>query len=120
MSDQENAATPRLKFADEHVDAILGGRKTVTIRRDIDAEEFQIGRRFELCAEDGERFASAYVDDRGWTTIAMAARMDFEGHRDYRDADELLDELGQYYPDQDLDEQSKVELVYWGWEELWE
>lgn len=109
---------PTLKFAEEHIDPILKGQKTVTLRLDLDYEEFQIGRRVHLCDEDGERFASAVISDRGYTTANMAAKMSFDGHRNYRDADELLEELAEYYPDENLDYQTTLEIVYWG--ELWE
>lgn len=111
---------PQLKFAEEHIEPILAGSKTMTIRRDIEFEDSQIGRRIHLCDENGERFATAIIDDRGYTTVNMAAQMRFDGHRNYRSADELLDELHGYYPDEELDEQSTVELIYWDWEELWE
>jgi hypothetical protein len=110
----------KLKFAEEHIEPILAGRKNMTIRV-ADRDELPwIGDRVQFCDEDGERFASAIVDDRGWTTVDMVARMDFDGHRNYRDEEDVLDELREYYPDENLDEQSAVELVYWDWEDLWE
>lgn len=109
-----------LKFADEHVDPILKGQKTVTFRLDLDYEEFQTGRRFHLCDEDGERFASAIVEDRGYTTAREAANIDWDGHRNYQGVDDLLNALREYYPEEDLDESTKLEIVYWNWGDLWE
>lgn len=117
-SDQSEARVSRLKFAEEHVEPILKGQKEATIRVADRDELPSIGDRVHLCDGDGECFATAIVDDRGWTTVDMAARMDIDGHRSYRDAEELLDELERYYPDEGLGEQSQVELVYWG--DLWE
>ncbi len=122
MSDDavQNAAVERLKFADKHVEPILAGRKEVTLRVADQSKLPDIGDRVQFLNQDGDRFASVHVDDRGWTTVEMAAKMDFEGHRNYRDADELLEELREYYPDEDLDENSALEIVYWDWEDLWE
>lgn len=109
----------KLKFAEEHVKPILAGRKTMTIRVGDRDDLPWIGDRVHLCDEDGDRFATAIVDDRGWTTVDMVARMDFDGHRNYRDAQAVLEELREYYPDGDLDEQSTVELVYWNPQDVW-
>lgn len=111
---------PRLKFADKHIQPILGGKKTVTLRLDLDYEKFQIGRRFHLCDENGDRFASAHVDDRGYTTVEMAAKMEFDGHRTYRSIDELIEELRGYYPNEEIGPNTRLEIVYWDWEGLWE
>lgn len=119
-SESVTQQTPKLKFAEKHVEPILKGQKTMTLRLDLDYQAFQIGRTFQLCHEDGERFASVPVHDRGYTTANMAADMNWDGHRNYRDVDELLEELREYYPDEELDEQTKLEIVYWDWEELWE
>lgn len=115
---EASKSIPRLKFADKHKDRILKGEKTATIRIALE-HEFPIGERFHLCDEDGERFASAIVEDREYTTVEMAARMDFDGHRNYRSTDELVEELREYYPNEQIGEQSRVELVYWDWEGLW-
>lgn len=119
-SADDTVRIPRLKFADKHIEPILKGQKTLTIRRDIEPGEFDIGHRIHLCDSEGERFASAIIDDRGYTSINMAAKMVFDGHRSYRDGEELLAELESYYPEQDLDLNSHVELIYWDWEDLWE
>lgn len=118
--DDHGVAVPQLKFDKKHVEPILKGKKTVTLRVDIEREHFEIGRHFQLVDEDGERFASAIVDDRGWTSIDMAARMDRDGHQNYRDTEELLETMREYYPEMDLEPTSKVEIIYWDWEELWE
>lgn len=118
MSDSVTPEIPTLKFAEEHIQPILGGKKTVTLRLDVDYEAFKIGRRFHLCDEDGDRFATAYVDDRGYTTVEMAAKMDFDGHRSYRSTDELLEELRGYYPDEEIGPNTKLEIIYW--EDLWQ
>lgn len=109
---------PTLKFASEHVNPILAGRKTLTIRLADPDDLPEIGDRVHLCDESGDRFATAIVDDRGYTTVEMAARMAFDGHRSYRDTDELVAELEGYYPDESIDPNTRVELVYW--DEVWE
>jgi len=108
-----------LKFADKHIQPILGGQKTATLRLDLDGR-YPIGDRLVLCDADGERFASAFIDDRGWTTVNMAAEMDIDGHRRHGGVDELIAELENYYPEEHVRPETKVEIVYWDYEELWE
>lgn len=119
MTANSSKLIPQLKFANKHVEPILKGKKTATLRVGLD-EDLPIGARFQLCNENGYRFASAIVDDRGYTTVDMAARMDFDGHRNYRSPEDLVEELEGYYPDEEIGEQTRVEIVYWDWEELWE
>ena len=104
---------PTLKFADEHVDAILAGEKTATIRLDLVGDALPEGEPFQLADESGDPFARAVVENRSWTTVAMAAKIEFDGHRRYEDSDELIEELEEYYPDHDIDWSTTVELVYW-------
>ena len=75
-------AIPTLAFADEHVDPIVKGQKTATIRLDLDSQ-IQLGRRVRFVDEDGDRFATAIIDDRGYERLSRLARIDVEGHRSY-------------------------------------
>jgi hypothetical protein len=102
-----------IKFADRFVDPILRGQKTATIRVGDEWREVRVGDRLRLRDQDGEQFASAFVSERGWTSINMAARMNIDGHRDYLSADVLLAELRRHYPDHDLTGTSAVELIHW-------
>lgn len=112
---------PQLKFAEDHIEPILKGQKTVTFRLDIDYEDFLIGRRFHLVNEGGERFASAIVKDRGYERIERIAKnRDIEGHRSYSSVDELMEEMRGYYPEEDIGPETLLEIIYWDWEDLWE
>lgn len=119
-TDGDRPDLPELKFASEHIDPILAGRKTVTIRLADPNDLPAIGDRVRFCDQSGERFATAIVDDRGYTTVEMAARMELEGHRSYDETDALLEQLREYYPDEQIDANTRVELVYWNAEDCWE
>ena len=115
----ETSQVPQLKFADQHVDPILKGNKTATIRVGL-RRDINIGSRVQFCRPDGSRFASAIVYDLGRSIVADAARFDIDGHRSYRDVDALVAELRDYYPDVAVSPETDVTIVYWKYEELWE
>lgn len=108
---------PVLKFDNSHIDAIIDGKKTVTIRLDLVGSQLREGELFLVGDEDGDPVAEAVVENRSWTTVSTAAKMSFDGHREYEDSDELIEELEQYYPEHDIDWSTSVELVYWSLDE---
>ncbi|ELZ84416.1 hypothetical protein C453_12756 [Haloferax elongans ATCC BAA-1513] len=108
----------KLNFADKHIDAILGGRKTLTYRITDDVP--RTGERVQLIDESGERFASVHIADTGYITVEQAARENIDGHRTYRSTAELIDELEGYYPDEEITPETTLEIIYWDWEDLWE
>lgn len=114
----EPVEIPTLKFAEEHIEPILAGRKTATLRLDMDP--IQIGQRVHLTDEDGERFATAIVSDRGYDSIEWLQRAGVEGHRDYGSVGEMIDAMQEYYPDAEIGPQTCLDVVYWDWEDLWE
>lgn len=107
----------RLKFATEHIQPIVRGKKTATIRLELD-KGFPLGSTFQLCDENGHRFASATVSDRGYNDARSIVAHGVEGHCDYRDVDEFLEQMAEYYPDAELTPDTCFEIVYW--EDLWE
>lgn len=111
----------KLKFANEHIDAILAGRKTATIRYDLDLQgRLEIGRRFRLLDEDGQRFASAIVDDRGYMAAERIVEAGVEGHESYASMDEFLEEMREYYPRAELGPDTCFDIIRWQRGELWE
>lgn len=110
---------PALKFADQYVQPILRGHKTATIRLELDGP-FTIGTRFHLCREDGERFASAFVTDRGYNDARSIVRYGVDGHKDYRDVEDFIRHLSRFYPDADIGGETCFEIVYWDHGDLWE
>ena len=117
QSSQQIPQEVQLKFADEHIVPILNGEKTMTLRVGLDSTDFKQARPISFCDTDGALFAEAAVEDRGYTTVEMAANMHLEGHRNYDGTDELLEELKSYYPDNDIDANTRVDIIRWG--ELW-
>lgn len=107
----------KLKFDNKHIPQILSGEKTVTLRVGMGSDEFREGDPIMFCDEEGDFFAEAEVKDRSYTTVAMAARMDWDGHTDYDSADQLLDQLQGYYPDEDISPDTRLEIIEWG--KLW-
>lgn len=115
---QRTVQVPTLKFAEEHIGPILRRQKTATIRHFPDGpSEFNIGTRFHLADEEGDRFASAIVSDRGYNDAEWIVKAGVEGHRDYRAVEELLEQMRRYYPDAVLGPDSCFEIIYWG--KLW-
>lgn len=108
---------PAMKFANQYVQPILRGHKTATVRLELD-EPFNIGDRFHLCREDGERFASSNVTDRGYNDAESIVRYGVEGHKDYRDVHDFIRHLSRFYPDEEIGPSTCFEIVYW--EEVWE
>lgn len=106
-----------LKFDNKYVQPILKGEKTITLRVGIDSNDFPEGAPILLCDEDGDWFAEAGVVNRDHTTVRKAAEMEFDGHQNYSDVDELLKTLRGYYPDRDIRADTRLEIIEWG--ELW-
>lgn len=87
-----------LRFADEHVDAILEGEKWITARWDVD-RDIHPGDVVSAFDEADRLFAEL---ETVHVTPMPAERfvhlIDLVGgHRHYEDVDELLDELESYY-----------------------
>lgn len=110
-----------LKFDEEFIEPILAGRKTATIRYEIESHDaLRIGRKFQLVDEDGERFASAIVDDRGYQTAQWIVENGIKGHNDYCDLKEFYAQMREYYPQAELGPQTCFEIIYWQSKELWQ
>lgn len=116
-SSQRTPQSAELEFDSKHIEPILSGEKTVTLRVGLDASDYPVGSPLAFVDEGGDLFAEAEVVDRGYTTVEMAAKMQFDGHRDYESADELIEELSEYYPDEEIGPATKIEIVEWG--DLW-
>ncbi len=110
----------QLTFASEHVEPILAGRKTATIRYEIDSHgALRVGRRFDLVDESGERFASAIVDDRGVVSAETIVEKGVEGHDDYQDLGAFYEQMREYYPRAELGPTTLFEIIHWQGGELW-
>lgn len=101
----------RLKFAPEHVDAILDGRKWVTIRVDFDLEVNNGDRLALVDAERDEVFAHGTISMIGTVTPSWIVDADFEGHRSYETVGELIHHLRRYYPDERITPGRKVKII---------
>ncbi|WP_135302615.1 ASCH domain-containing protein [Haloarcula amylovorans] len=98
---ESDGGRPQIAFADEHVDAIMDGEKTVTVRYDFD-HEFDAGDIAELTTEDGEPFTRSTIQSQFELRADWISFADFAGHQTYKTTGELLDKLSEYYPDADI------------------
>lgn len=114
-----NESLPALAFADEHVEPIVRGQKTATIRLDLDAR-IQLGRRVTFVDDDGDRFATAVIDDRGYERLVVLARQGVEGHQNYDRPADLVAAMQEYYPDRRVTGDTLADVLYWRFEDLWE
>ncbi|WP_066418927.1 hypothetical protein [Halorubrum aethiopicum] len=110
---------PTLAFADRHVAPIVKGQKTATIRLDLDSR-IQLGRRVQFVDTEGERFATAIIDDRGYERLARLARTDVAGHQRYAQPADLVAEMREYYPDRRVTGDTLADVLYWRVDDLWE
>ena len=110
---------PTLAFADEHVDSIVKGQKTATIRLDLDSR-IQLGRSVTFVDADGDRFATAVIHDRGYERLSVLARQGVEGHRSYDTPVDLVSEMSDYYPDRRVTGDTLADVLYWEEADLWE
>lgn len=102
-----------MRFDSEFVEPVLNGEKTATLRLDLASDAFPVGKQFHLATPDGTPFASAVVDERGYTSVEMAAKMTIEGHQSYETTDALMEQLRGYYPDETIDPNTRVEIIEW-------
>ena len=110
---------PTLAFADEHVDSIVKGQKTATIRLNLDSR-IQLGRSVTFVDDAGDRFATAIIHNRGYERLARLAHVGVEGHRDYDQPADLMNEMKEYYPDQRVTDDTIAVVLHWRFEDLWE
>lgn len=103
----------KLKFDNKHIQPILSGEKTVTLRLGMDSSDFPEGHPIAFISTDGSLFAEAEVTDRGYTTVEMAAMIEFDGHRNYPDTKGLIKDLQSYYPDEEIGPKTRVDIIEW-------
>ena len=110
------ATVPSLKFSADHIDPILRGEKTATIR--YNGPDLSVGYRVHLCDTNGERFATAVICDIGYNDIQSIVRFGVEGHRAYASPADMIHSFQDYYPDVELTPDTHLDIYYW--EEMWE
>jgi hypothetical protein len=101
----------RLLFDDAYVDDLLSGRKTATVRHDLD-EDLSPGDRIELHTRIGP-FGMATVADVVRTELSDALSVvEDRGYRhNAKDTWTLFKSLYKHYSDADLSLQSEVSVV---------
>jgi len=93
-----------MRFAYEHVEALLDGEKTTTVRLGDEWAALDTGESLDLLDEDGEHIGTATVGGIG--DMTLAASFDYvqsdDGHRSYRTRGQYFDRMARYYRDLDL------------------
>lgn len=103
---------PELKFADVFVDRILNGEKTSTFRIALDPE-IEEGKPCWLCDSDGDRIVLKRIQRIYNMTIKEAAKAEFSGHKSYASEEKLVEAMRMYYPDRDVHEHTRIDVVKW-------
>lgn len=103
---------PDLKFANVHIDKILNGEKTVTFRIDL-PPEFMVGQWFWVCDAEGEQIVCKRIDERKREPIRKVAKMNVQGHKHYKSVDTLIEAMEKYYPDRDVNPETRLDILRW-------
>lgn len=118
MNENEGRRDPlvsyEMKFADEHLDAVLSGEKTLTARLDEEWRHVFDADGLRIQNEDGEHMADAVVK-RARTLDASDAFHVVEshsGHRSYGSLDLFREALADYYPDTPILTDTEVRIVH--------
>ncbi|AAM88749.1 ASCH domain-containing protein [Natrialba phage PhiCh1] len=101
---------PEIKFDDRHVDAIMDGEKTVTIRYEFE-HEFEQGDVINLLNQNGHKLTTAKAVTQFELRADWVSFADFEGHRRYTTTGELLDELAEYYPGEPIGPETVLDVI---------
>lgn len=103
-----------LTFDPIHVEPILAGTKTATLRYDFERDVATGDELLFVNAESEATFARAFVSIFGIVTVRWFVEgPHWEGHRSYQSTEELLEELAEYYPDADLGPRTELTLIRW-------
>lgn len=100
----------QIKFDDRHVDAIMDGEKTVTVRYDCD-HDFDRGDVVELVNQHSRSVTVAKIVTQFELRADWVAFADFEAHQQYTTTAELLDELERYYPDATIEPGTVLDVI---------
>lgn len=101
-----------LKFADEHLEGLRVGAKTITVREPELYDELDPGDRLDLVDEDETQFGEATVSGVGRTPADVFVRKDYDGHRSYRSVGQFLDQLRSYFPEREWHPDADVAAVF--------
>jgi hypothetical protein len=116
VSDSDAATSQKygMTFADEHVEAIESGEKTLTARLGPEYSGVYEKDMLGMWAANGAHIADAFV--KNTSTVRASKALDLlnlhSGHRSYGTFDEFVDEMGEYYPDMEIDPGTHVHLIH--------
>lgn len=100
-----------LKFIPAYISEILHGEKWLTVRYGLDEvpQEGDIVPLVNSATE--ESFALAEIHWVTKMTIKEFANKDWEGHRNYKDAQDMIDKLSFFYDGEELEPHTELTLI---------
>ena len=115
MAENDNKTTHvhRMKFAEEYVDPILNGEKTLTIRLQSEWASATDLDSLKFLTPDGEVFAEGFVHRARKRTASDAFGLTrvHSGHRSYDSREEFYELLESYYPDAEIGPETEVRTI---------
>ena len=102
-----------MTFAEEHVEDILAGEKTLTARFGPEWNPVSEGDGLKLWAY-GEFIADALVqrveEMPAWEAYTVVNEQN--GHRSYDSLEAFLEAMNGYYPDEEIGEETTIRLIH--------
>lgn len=104
-----------LRFANEHVDAIVDGEKWLTVRWDVD-RDISPGDTISALDQQDRLFAELeIVHVTPMPAYRVVDLIDLVGgHRSYADVDELLDDLEEHYSPNRFSPSTTLHVIFFG------
>ncbi|AGM11327.1 hypothetical protein HHTV1_74 [Haloarcula hispanica tailed virus 1] len=101
-----------IPFHPRFTEAIEEGTKRFTLRVDPGYDPVP-GDPLELVDGDREPITGATCKLNAEVPAAWIPQWKFLGHREYEDLEALIEELAEYYPDHDIDQDTPITVIGW-------
>lgn len=89
----------KITFADEFKSDLINGTKTQTLRYNL-TEVPEVGDELTVyLADSSEKIGSVTITNIESLRVSEVPERTFTGHRNYKNTQELLEHLGNYYND---------------------
>lgn len=101
-----------MKFAQEHIPAILNRQKWSTIRFRFHPKPGG-GDHLVMLTPDAQAFAKSVVQTTSEMTPQEIVRHDWDGHESYDSTERFVDQMKRYYPDRGIGTHNSFEVYVW-------
>ena len=103
----------QIPFHPRHTDAISSGTKRFTLRLDPGYDPHP-GQALELVDGDRVRITTAICTLNAQVPASWIPQWKFGSqHREYDSLEALIEELEEYYPDHDIDQDTPITVIGW-------